>query len=178
MLKIYFLCCLLLLCFFIQAQIIDPSIVNSAGGKIKMPSFTTQGKNNWILDWSLGEPFAIQMGSSKNKIIFSIGFLQPNLLVSPRSLKPGIIDFRLVWGPNPVNNYMQLSCKEAGIDIISIHVLDGYGHSIQNIQGPFSGLHFSKQISFASVNTGIYFISIHYIAQAMKQVKIIKVLKI
>ena len=162
-----------------QAQVLDPSIINTAGGNIDIASTTNQANNNWMFDWSLGEPFAIQNWCSKNKIVFSIGFLQPTLMLNPELIKPGAFDFKLKWGPNPVSNYLLLSCKQAGIDITSIHQMDNYGNIIQNIQGPFAGLQFSKQISFASVNTGIYFIAIHYIvANKFNQVKIIKIIKI
>ena len=162
-----------------QAQVIDPSIINSAGGKMDITSRTNQANNNWMFDWSLGEPFAIQNWCSKNKIVFSTGFLQPALMLNPAFTHPAGFDFNLVWGPNPVYTTVGLTCQQAGIDIISIHVMDNYGNKIQNIKGPFSGLHFSKQIPFASVNTGIYFIALHYIvAGKFSQMKIIKIIKI
>jgi len=179
MLKIYFLYCLLFLSFFIQAQVLDPSTINSAGGKINIASTLNQANNNWILDWTLCEPFAIQTWCSKNKIIFSTGFLQPSLMLNPAFNSPESFDFNLIWGPNPVMNYVELSCKQAGVEIMNIQVIDHYGNKIQNIKGPFSGLHFSKQISFASANTGIYFIALHYIvANKFSQMKIIKIIKI
>ena len=179
MLKIYALSIFLSVPFFIQAQVLDPSIINSAGGKINIVSKTNQANTNWIFDWSLGESFAIQTWCSKNKIIFSTGFLQPTLMLNPELVKPGAFDFILKSGPNPVSNYLLLSCKQAGIDIMSIQVMDNYGNIIQNIQGPFAGLHFSKQISFASANTGIYIIALHYIvANKFSQMKIIKIIKI
>jgi hypothetical protein len=101
-----------------HAQVLDPSIINTAGGKIDIASTTNQANNNWMFDWSLGEPFAIQNWCSKNKIVFSIGFLQPSLLLNPELIRPGAFDFKLKWGPNPVSNYLLLSCKQAGIDII------------------------------------------------------------
>lgn len=179
MLKIYFLSCLLILCFFIQAQILDPSIINSAGGKINITSRLNQANNNWMLDWSLCEPFAIQTWCSKNKIIFSTGFLQPALMLNPNIIKPGVFEFKLKWGPNPVSNYLLLSCKQAGIDIIAINIVDSDGNKIEIIVGPYSGLDFSKIISFDSINTGIYFISIHYkVANNFTQVKILKIIKL
>jgi len=179
MLKIYFLFYLLFVNYFTQAQILDPAIINTAGGKMDIASTTNQANINWMLDWSLGEPFAIQNWCSKNKIVFSIGYLQPSLLLNPELIRPGAFDFKLRWGPNPVSTTVWLYCKQAGIDIMSIHVMDNYGNKIQNIKGPFSGLHFSKQISFASANTGIYFISIHYIvANKFTQVKILKIIKV
>ena len=57
-----------------QAQVLDPSVINTAGGTIDIASTTNQANNNWILDWSLGEPFAIQNWCSKNKIIFLSDF--------------------------------------------------------------------------------------------------------
>ena len=162
-----------------HAQVLDPSIINTAGGKIDIASTTNQANNNWMFDWSLGEPFAIQNWCSKNKIVFSTGFLQPALMLNPAFTHPAGFDFNLVWGPNPVYTTVGLTCQQAGIDIISIHVMDNYGNKIQNIKGPFSGLHFSKQIPFASVNTGIYFIALHYIvAGKFSQMKIIKIIKI
>jgi hypothetical protein len=179
MLKIFFLSCLLGIPFFIQAQSLDPSIINSAGGKINIVSKTNQANTNWMFDWSLGESFAIQTWCSKNKIIFSTGFLQPSLMLDPNLIRPGAFDFKLIGGPNPVTSYLLLSCKQAGIDIISINITNSDGNKIQNIEGPYSGVDFSKRISFASANTGIYFIAIHYIvANKFKQVKIIKIIKI
>lgn len=179
MLKIYFLFCLLFVSCFTQAQILDPTLINTAGGNINIESKTNQIKNNWILDWSLGESLATQTWHLKNKIIYSTGFLQPALMLNPAINSPTSFDFNLVWGPNPVIHYVGLSCKQAGVDIISISVMDNYGNKIQNIKGPFSGLHFSKQISFASANTGIYFIALHYIvANKFSQMKIIKIIKI
>ena len=179
MFKIYFLCCLLFISSFSQAQILDPSIINTAGGKMDITSTTNQVNYNWMLDWSLGEPFAIQNWCSKNKIVFSIGYLQPSLLLNPELIRPGAFDFKLKWGPNPVSNYLLLSCKQAGIDIIRINIVDIDGNKIQKIEGPYSGLDFSKRISFASVNTGIYFITIHYIvANKFTQVKILKIIKV
>jgi len=179
MLKIYFLYCLLFLSFFIQAQVLDPSTINSAGGKIEIASTLNQANNNWMLDWTLCEPFAIQTWCSKNKIIFSTGFLQPNLMLNPELIKPGAFDFKLKWGPNPVSNYLLLSCKQAGIDIIRMNIVDSDGHKIKNIEGPYSGLDFSKRISFTSENTGIYYIIIHYsVANKFTQVKILKIIKV
>jgi len=179
MLKIFFLSCLLCIPFFIQAQELDPTTINSAGGKLEIASTTNQSNNNWLLDWSLGEPFTIQTWCSKNKIIFSIGFLQPSLMLNPELIKPGAFDFKLKWGPNPVSNYLLLSCKQAGIDIIRINIVDSDGNKIQKIEGPYSGVDFSKRISFTSAKTGIYFITIHYIVAAkFTQVKILKIIKV
>jgi hypothetical protein len=179
MLKIYFLFCLLFISCFTQAQILDPAIINTAGGNIHIESKTNQVKNNWMLDWSFGESIATQTLPLKNKLIYSTGFLQPAFMLNPAFNSPASFDFNLVWGPNPVIDYVGLSCKQAGVDIISISVMDNYGNKIQNIKGPFSGLHFSKQISFASANTGIYFIAIHYIvSNKFSQMKIIKIIKI
>jgi hypothetical protein len=85
MLKIYFLYCLLFLSFFIQAQVLDPSTINSAGGKINIASTLNQVNNNWMLDWTLCEPFAIQTWCSKNKIRLTdaeIDFLSKNKFMS------------------------------------------------------------------------------------------------
>ena len=179
MFKIYFLFSLLFISCFTQAQILDPSIINTAGGNINIYSKTNQVKNNWTLDWSLGESLATQAWQLKNKLIYSTGFLQPALMLNPAFTHPANFDFNLVWGPNPVSTTVWLSCQQAGIDIMSIHIMDNYGNKIQIIKGPFSGLHFSKQIPFASANTGIYFIALHYIVvNKFSQMKIIKIIKV
>jgi len=179
MLKIFFLISLLTIGHCMQAQNLDPGIINTAGGNIQIISKTNQVKNNWKFDWSLGESIATQTWQLKNKLIYSTGFLQPTLMLNPVFTSPASFDFNLVWGPNPVATTLELSCKQAGIDIMSIQVIDNNGNKIQNLKGPFSGLHFSKQISFASVNTGLYFIAVHYIvASKFGQMKIIKIIKI
>ena len=179
MLKIFFLSCLLCIPFFTQAQVLDPTTINSAGGKLEIASTTNQSNNNWLLDWTLCEPFAIQTWCSKNKIIFSTGFLQPSLMLNPALMRAEAFEFKLKWGPNPVANYLLLSCKQAGIDIIRINIVDSDGHKIETIVGPYSGLDFSKQISFDSVNTGIYLVTIHYkVANKFTQVKILKIIKL
>ena len=179
MLKIFFIWGLLLLGHFTQGQLFDPTIINTVGGSINIDYKPNQVKKNWTLDWSLGESIATQTLYVKNKNIYSTGFLQPALMLNPAFTNPTGFDFKLVWGPNPVSTTVGLSCQQAGIDIMSIHVMDNYGNKIQNIKGPFSGLHFSKPISFASVNTGIYFIALHYIvANKFSQMKIIKIIKI
>ena len=178
MFKIYFLFSLLFISCFTQAQILDPSIINTAGGNINIYSKTNQVKNNWTLDWSLGESLATQAWQLKNKLIYSTGFLQPALMLNPAFTHPANFDFNLVWGPNPVSTTVWLSCQQAGIDIMSIHIMDNYGNKIQNIKGPFSGLHFSKQIPFASANTGIYFIVIHYVVgNSILKKQIFKIIK-
>ena len=100
-------------------------------------------------------------------------------MLNPAFINPANFDFKLKWGPNPVSTTVWLSCKQAGIDIISINITNSDGNKIQNIEGPYSGLDFSKRISFASANTGIYFIAIHYIvANKFTQVKILKIIKV
>jgi hypothetical protein len=179
MLKIYFLLIFLCISFFIEAQVLDPTIINSIGGNINIMSKINQVNHNWTIDWSVGESLTTQTWHLKNKIIFSTGFLQPSLMLDPNLIRPGAFDFKLIGGPNPVTSYLLLSCKQAGIDIISINITNSDGNKIQNIEGPYSGVDFSKRISFASANTGIYFIAIHYIvANKFKQVKIIKIIKI
>ena len=179
MLKLYFLSSLLFAFHFAQTQVLDPTIINTAGGNINIMSKTNQVNHHWTLDWSLGESLPTQTWHLKNKLIYSTGFLQPALMLNLEFINPANFDFHLIWGPNPVSTTVWLSCQQAGIDIMSIHILDNYGNKIQNIKGPFSGLQFSKPISFASANTGIYLIGLHYIvANKFSQMKIIKIIKI
>ena len=96
MLKIYFLFCLLFISCFTQAQILDPTIINTAGGNINIVYKTNQVKNNWMIDWSLGESLATQTWHLKNKIIYSTGFLQPSLILDPAFNSPANFDFNLV----------------------------------------------------------------------------------
>lgn len=178
-LKIFILKILLGAAFITKAQYFDPAIINCAGKNILIYSKENSKKKiNWILDWNIGETLATESWCIKNKLMVSSGFLQPKLLISSSILNASNDNFNLIWGPNPVNNYIQLASHQLGIDILSIEVKDAYGNIIQQFKGPFSAIYFSKKISMASANTGIYFIVIHYFAITTNKIKIIKVIKI
>ena len=169
MLKKYLLIVFLSLVLSIQAQIRDPLCINCAGNNVH---------KSWLWDWSMGESIAIQTFYLKNKLIVSSGYLQPNLLLKPPLAMGPTINLNLVWGPNPVKNDLLISSQQLGIDILNIEMKDSFGHTLQKIEGPFSSIYFFKKISMASVNTGIYFIVIRYIAATIHHIKVIKVQKI
>jgi len=52
------------------------------------------------------------------------------------------------------------------------------GQLLKIVQGPFSGIQFEQTLSFASVNTGIYFVAIHYVVgKSNLKKEIFKVIK-
>jgi hypothetical protein len=177
MIKLYFLLGSIQFLIAGHAQLLDPSNPNAASGIYLANS--NKSNESWHIDWSFAESISIKTFIKKNGAILSTGFLQPSFTLDPLLTGTDNYNFKLQWGPNPVSNDIRLACQQAGVDIMSIVILDREGNILHQIQGPFSGLHFSKQISFASVNTGIYFIAINYIVAAnFKHVKIIKVIKI
>jgi hypothetical protein len=62
--------------------------------------------------------------------------------------------------------------------ISKIEMSNAQGQLLKIIQGPWSGIQFEQTLSFASVNTGIYFIAIHYVVgKSILKKQIFKVIK-
>jgi len=73
---------------------------------------------------------------------------------------------------------INIFCDELGIIIKRIQIADAFGQTKQVHEGPFSGVNFKKQIPLVSVNTGIYFIVIHYIVDnKFNKIKTYKIIK-
>ena len=89
-----------------------------------------------------------------------------------------IENIKIGIGPNPTLDRINIFCDELGIIITSIQVADAFGQSKKLWEGPFSGVNFKTQVSMLSVNTGIYFIVIHYIVDnKFNKIKTYKIIK-
>ena len=154
----------------IQAQTVFIPFVNVNSGTAKL--------GNSSIYWSFGETAMVNTLVNENGLILSAGLLQPTINVSDAFSFLHINDLKLIVGPNPVNNNCTLFCNQLNVFIESIQVTDAFGQLKQIFKGPFSGINFKMQIPFVSVNTGIYFIVIHYIVDNkfynIKTYKIIK----
>jgi len=153
----------------LEAQNGYPATLNVTGNSI------STGMVRW--DWSFGEPFMLSAFNPNKNICINTGFLQNNFEVG--------VDFEKIElntpfkiGPNPVIQNLKINSNQNGIVISKIEIVNEYGYVFKIIHGPFSGIQFEQLISFDSVNTGTYFILIHYVVETLfPKIKVFKVIK-
>lgn len=139
----------------IYGQYLDPFCQNIASG--------SKPGSNLILDWSMGEALCTETTISKANILLSSGFLQNQNEAILTFKNIDSFKLKILIGPNPIHKYFTIACAQDGIDILHIKIIDAWGHSIQEIKGPFSGLNFKKQINFISENKGVYYLIVNYV---------------
>jgi len=165
---------ILILLFFIktiQAQSVFTPFVNINSGAAQI--------ENINLYWSFGETTFVNTLVNQNGFILTGGLLQPNINSSKAFFTFPVIELKLSLGPNPVQNNLSLFCNQLNVFIESIQLVDAYGQLKQILNGPFSGVNFKIQIPFFSVNTGNYFLVIHYIVdKKFYNIKTLKIIKI
>jgi Secretion system C-terminal sorting domain len=141
-------------------------------------SSSTNAITNKIVSWSFGETAFTTTLVNKNGFILTGGFLQPNINKGFGVISSNATNLKISIGPNPVRDNLTITCNELGVVISSIQVADVFGQIKTIFKGPFSGVNFKTQVPFASVNTGVYFISIFYIVeQNSTKIKVYKVIK-
>ena len=127
--------------------------------------------------WSFGETIFTQTLVHPTGFIITGGLLQPNGSMNTGAFN-SIENIKIGRGPNPTLDRINIFCDELGIIITSIQVADAFGQSKKLWEGPFSGVNFKTQVSMLSVNTGIYFIVIHYIVDnKFNKIKTYKIIK-
>ena len=138
----------------LNAQTKYPSIINVNADSKQMEGI--------IWDWSFGEQLMVHTLYSSKNLILTTGFLQNDF--------GGGVDYKLLAltspfkiGPNPFIQNLKIKCDQSGIIISKIEMSNSQGQLLKIIQGPFSGIQFEQSLYFASVNTGIYFVAIHYV---------------
>ena len=138
----------------LNAQTKYPSIINVNADSKQMEGI--------IWDWSFGEQLMVHTLYSSKNLILTTGFLQNDF--------GGGVDYKLLAltspfkiGPNPFIQNLKIKCDQSGIIISKIEMSNAQGQLLEIIQGPFSGIQFEQSLYFASVNTGIYFVAIHYV---------------
>jgi len=130
-----------------------------------------------IWDWSFGEQLLVNTLYSEKNFLLTTGFLQNDFGVG--------VDFKILEtttpfkiGPNPFIKNLKIHSDQSGILISKIEMSNAQGQLLKIIQGPWSGIQFEQTISFTSANTGIYFISIHYVVgKSILKKQIFKVIK-
>jgi hypothetical protein len=130
-----------------------------------------------IWDWSFGELLLVNTLYADKNFLLTTGFLQNDFGVG--------VDFKVLElstlfkiGPNPIVQNLKIKSDQSGIIISKIEMINEQGQLLKIIQGPFSGIQFEQTLSFASANTGIYFIVIHYVVGvSILKKQIFKVIK-
>lgn len=137
-----------------EGAALNPHVINSNGNSFLIHEI--------LLDWNLGD-LANTFRTNKNPAIFlTTGFLQnQNPIIS---LFKDLNNFgqQIKMGPNPFYNEIHISCKQDGINIITIRILDSKGSLLTYINGPFSGLAFEKNIEIQKGKEPFYFVQISY----------------
>ena len=169
LLKVVYLMMALFCSDTINAQTKYPSIINLSGDSKLIEGI--------IWDWSFGEQLLVNTLYSEKNFLLTTGFLQNDFGVG--------VDFKILEtttpfkiGPNPFIKNLKIHSDQSGILISKIEMSNAQGQLLKIIQGPWSGIQFEQTISFTSANTGIYFISIHYVVgKSILKKQIFKVIK-
>jgi len=151
------------------AQIKYPSIISVNADSKQMEGI--------IWDWSFGEQLMVHTLYSSKNLMLTTGFLQNDF--------GGSVDYKLLAltspfkiGPNPFIQNLKINSDQNGLVISKIEMNNEQGQLLKIVQGPFSGIQFEQTLSFASVNTGIYFVAIHYVVgKSNLKKEIFKVIK-
>jgi hypothetical protein len=159
------------------------SLAQNAHGQNKDPyAFNVNGHTKYgepySWDWSFGEGILVNTLISKSQFLITAGLLQNNFLMENNINIVDSIGIHFLIAPNPVKNLLKISIAQLGIMISKIEIFHQQGKEFQIIKGPFSGIHFYQEISFASANTGIYIVVLHYVvANSLSKTKVYKVIK-
>ena len=151
-------------------------------GQAKFPNIISVNANSKeiegiLWDWSFGEQLLVNTLYSDKNFLLTTGFLQNDFGVG--------VDFKILEtttpfkiGPNPFIKNLKIHSDQSGIHISKIEMSNAQGQLLKIIQGPWSGIQFEQTLSFTSANTGIYFISIHYVVgKSILKKQIFKVIK-
>jgi hypothetical protein len=169
LLKVVYLMLASFCCYTINAQTKYPTIINLNGNSKQIEGI--------IWDWSFGEQLLVQTLYSSKNLMLTTGFLQNEFWVSIDLKELDLITpFKI--GPNPAVQFLKIYSDQSGILISKIEMRNEQAQLLKLILGPFSGIQFQKTISIASVNTGTYFIVIHYVVgNSILKKQIFKVIK-
>ncbi len=153
----------------INAQTKYPTIINLSADSKQIEGI--------IWDWSFGEQLLVNTLYSDKNFLLTTGFLQNDFGVGVNvKILETTTPFKI--GPNPFIKNLKIHSDQSGILISKIEMSNAQGQLLKIIQGPWSGIQFEQTISFTSANTGIYFISIHYVVgKSILKKQIFKVIK-
>lgn len=169
LLKVVYLMMALFCSDTINAQTKYPTIINLSGDSKLIEGI--------IWDWSFGEQLLVNTLYSDKNFLLTTGFLQNDFGVGVNvKILETTTPFKI--GPNPFIKNLKIHSDQSGILISKIEMSNAQGQLLKIIQGPWSGIQFEQTLSFTSANTGIYFISIHYVVgKSILKKQIFKVIK-
>ena len=170
--SIYIVVDLLLASFYsftLNGQTKFPTIINISGDSKQIEGI--------IWDWSFGEQLLVNTLYSDKNFLLTTGFLQNDFGVGVNfKILETTTPFKI--GPNPFIKNLKIHSDQSGILISKIEMRNAQGQLLKMVEGPWSGIQFEQNLSFASANTGIYFISIHYVVgKSILKKQIFKVIK-
>lgn len=133
---------------------LSPHVINSNGGTVLISQM-------WV-DWNVGDLAATYKTVQHPVLFLTTGFLQsdPDVLLLFKDFSS--FGEQIKIGPNPFYSGIHIYCKQVGITILSIRIMDSKGNLNQYIKGPFSGLAFEKQIEIQKGKDPFYFVQIGY----------------
>lgn len=171
--------CILALAILSSMQGLAQSKVNiKPNFTLNISSQTSYQASPYVLDWSLGETISINTLYSSQNMMMTTGVLQNEILHYFSMDQIDSIGNQIYVGPIPVKESLHIWTHQNNVTILKMIITDQWGRIKIKIDGPFSGLYFKQQIPFTSVNTGIYFLMIQYVAgQSMARTKMCKVIK-
>jgi len=169
LLKVVYLMMALFCSDTINGQTKYPTIINLSGDSKLIEGI--------IWDWSFGEQLLVNTLYSDKNFLLTTGFLQNDFGVGVNvKILETTTPFKI--GPNPFIKNLKIHSDQSGILISKIEMSNAQGQLLKIIQGPWSGIQFEQTLSFTSANTGIYFISIHYVVgKSILKKQIFKVIK-
>ena len=169
LLKVVYLMMALFCSDTINGQTKYPTIINLSADSKQIEGI--------IWDWSFGEQLLVNTLYSDKNFLLTTGFLQNDFGVGVNvKILETTTPFKI--GPNPFIKNLKIHSDQSGILISKIEMSNAQGQLLKIIQGPWSGIQFEQTISFTSANTGIYFISIHYVVgKSILKKQIFKVIK-
>ena len=156
-------------CYTLHAQTGYPNIISV--------NADSKAINGIWWDWSFGEELLINTLHADKNFMLTTGFLQNDFGVGVNFKE---LELTTVFkiGPNPIIQNVKITGDQIGIVISKIEITNEQGQLVKNVKGPFSGIQFEQTLSFASVNTGIYFIVIHYVVgNSILKKQIFKIIK-
>jgi len=121
---------LLILCFTMTITYgVAQEIMRSTLGVSGSSSLVTSGSNHYFVQQSVGQASVIGKFQS-NGMILRQGFIQPPVLSS--KVIPEETNLQAVIYPNPVNNDVNITFKEAVKESVYIRIFDMLGRNVYN----------------------------------------------
>lgn len=164
-------------------------LLNYAVGQAQQPTLNPFGQaiiggsavfeRTLQLDWSIGEAPAIETRTLNSRFQCSMGFLQSKNEVISLYKTLDSFNISIQIGPNPFEKVFWIRCKQEGIVITRIQLLNPLGKLTILRTSPIGGIHFEQQVNLSDAVKGVYYIFIQYLIDENKvQEKIFKLLEI